>query len=90
MMAVFGRAPGGLERRRGLLEAAARRLPDEALGTLYELAVERLQVDHEILGTPCRKRSWPPVYTMLRTSFCAVPAFIRVEPVTIPARRPSR
>ena len=56
-------------------------LHHDALAAVDELRVRCAQVDHEI-AERLAERIIAPVVIVLSTSFVAVPAFMRVEPVT--------
>jgi len=54
---------------------------EDANRAVDELAVARVHIDHEI-SVDVAERVIAPVVSMFSTIFCAVPAFIRLEPET--------
>ena len=58
---------------------------DDAAGTVDKLGVGGLHVDHQVAVDAAAPRTMTPVESMLSTILVAVPAFMRVEPVTASA-----
>ncbi len=77
----FAVSAAGGKRSAGGRVITVRGLHDDVDLALHQFLVGRFHINHQV-AVDFPLRIIEPVVSMLSTSFCAVPAFIREEPVT--------